>query len=241
MGAEVAAASLPAEPVVVPTPPPEPEVTEIPTLTPVPKIIEHIERIELPNEADLPDLPIAPEDSQDQATSSLPWWTFLLFGVVVIALAVAFFAYTTRCPCEERKAAKSVSFVEPEASKQEAKPFVEAAADLKSTAYVLSWMGDASPSETLKVHFLLSAKPYTTYSCTARGIFGVHGRVRITLPKGGYAVRAVFGDGTQAVAHDVPANALVTLTETTLKAEAMSEPLAASEVPTGVCTRDDEK
>ena len=37
------------------------------------------------------------------------------------------------------------------------------------------------------------------------------------MPKGDYALRAVFGDGTQAVAHDVPANALVTLTETTLK------------------------
>ena len=162
----------------------------------------------------------------------LAWWIFVLFGVLAVAIAVAVFAYTTRCPCAADRGA-----LPPQRSAETAKP-IATPPETHSTAYVLSWMGDAGPTEALRVHFLLAAAPYSTYSCTARGIFGVHGRVRVTLPKGAYAVRATFGDETQAVAHDVPPGALVTLTETTLKVQPTTEPLAAAEVPTGVCSKD---
>lgn len=156
----------------------------------------------------------------------------MLFGVLAVAIAVAVFAYTSRCPCTA--AAKQSHRVVDDASK----PFAAPQQALHSTAYVLSWMGEAEPTEALRVHFLLATEPYSTYSCNARDIFGAHGRVRVTLPKGAYAVRAAFGDGTQAVAHDVPPGALVTLTETTLAAQPTDEPLAAAEVPTGVCSKD---
>lgn len=161
-----------------------------------------------------------------------PWWIYPVFGVFAVAIAVVVFLFSTRCcACETRAPAQAIVAV-PE---EEAKPF--AAPELQATPYVLSWMGDAAPTQALKLHFLLATAPYTTYSCDARSTFGVHGRVRVTLPKGTYAVRAAFGDGTQTVAHDVPPHALVTLTETTMQTQAVDEPLSASEVPAGVCVR----
>ena len=179
------------------------------------------------------------------------WWVFVVFGIVSICVAVAVFSYTSRCPCETTKT-KSVSFVEPvQASPQtDVKPFVQdshpqtktpppQSASLKSTSFVLSWVGGTvGPAEGQRVHFLLNEKPYTTFSCSAKSIFATHERVRVTLPKGSYVVRVVFGDATQAVSYDVPSGGLVTLTETTLAAVVPSDPLAVPEAEVGVCSRD---
>ena len=168
------------------------------------------------------------------SSSSPPWWVFVLFGVVVLSIAVAVFAYGTRCPCEP----KQVHFVEPD-DEPSAKPFEQRPiADLKSTLFVLSWQGDAAPTKALKVHFLLKAEPHSTFSCNAYDIFGSHGRVRVTLPKGEYVVRIVFGDGTQSVCDSVPSGGLVTLTEVALRCQKLTEHVAAADVPVGACLKD---
>ena len=165
--------------------------------------------------------------------------TFVVFGVVLVTLSLAIFAFTTRCPC---KAKKAVSFVEPvqKVAADTAKPFAdeEAAASLKSTVYVLSWDGAGAPSEGLRVHFLQSDAPHGTFGCEARSLFGAQGRVRVTLPKAAYIVRAVFADGTQGIVQDVPDGGLVTLTDGAVRGEVLREPVAAADVQAGVCTRD---
>ena len=185
-------------------------------------------------------------------SSSLPWWVFVLFGVVAVAIAVAVFAYTSRCPCDKAKqhlgtahdtapgtahmSAPLPTGVPP----GDAKPFVEPPlTDLKSTVYVLSWQGSIEPSEVLGVHFLLTTEPFSTYSCTARDLFGSHGRVRVTLPKGTYAVRAVFDpEGTQQVSEAAKDGGLVILTESSLECRVLREHVAAVDVLEGTCRKD---
>lgn len=189
----------------------------------------------------------APTPRLDLDEYRLPWTTiptFVLFGIVAVAVAVAAFAYTTRCPCADASAETPSSLTghvdtDGHSSSSHNKPFVESPlAELKSTIYVLSWQGEASPTESLKVHFLLNDEPYSTFSCNARDIFGSHGRVRVTLPKGSYTVRAVFGDTSQSVSDAAPQGGLVTLTETTLATRILTDHVAAADVEVGVCSRD---
>ena len=174
------------------------------------------------------------------------WVTFALFAVIAVSVAIAVFAYTTRCPCTSPKHKAVRDLAAPPLQTQHASADADVAhaktdgdvQSLQSSTFVLSWIGAQTPNEATRVHFLLASQPYSAYSCTAGGMFGVHGRVRVTLPKGEYVLRAVFGDGTQSVLHDVPAHALVSLSETSLSAQAVEGPLSAADVPDGVCAKE---
>lgn len=160
------------------------------------------------------------------------WMVIGLFGLVAVCVAVTMFSYLSRCPCEKKRPSFTL-----EATPSEAKPFVEPTPSLKSTVFVLDWRGDEAPTKGLRVHFLLNEEPYSTFSCNARDIFGSHGRVRVTLPLGGYMVRAVFGE-TQSVCNGTPQGGLVTLTESTMACQKLEGEVAAAEVNVGVCSKD---
>lgn len=182
-----------------------------------------------------------PSPSSTSAWVTPPWWVFLIFGVVVICIAVAVFAITSRCDCEPKRVRFQDNHTpEHRDTKHADKPFVSPAtlSDLKSTIFVLSWQGNVAPTQTLKVHFLLTSHPYSTFSCTAQTLFGSHGRVRVTLPKGAYTIRTVFGDGTQSVCEQTPDGGLITLTETTLHCQILREHVAAVDAPIGACAQD---
>lgn len=187
-----------------------------------------------------------PADSSPPPQVELSPLTFVIFGVIVIAIAAAIFFYATRCPCDKKQAAapgdksgdKNHTTTPPASMSQ---PFVSPSssslADLKSTVYVLAWDGATAPRDDLRVHFLLTAAPHSTFHCDAHALFGTHKRVRVTLPKGTYIVRAEFGKGGQAVVDNVPEGGMLTLTEATLMGQALTEPVAAADVQAGVCAR----
>ena len=182
---------------------------------------------------------IRPHDQMSVAKpsfySAIPWIGFIVFGMVVVSVTVAVVAFTTRCPCE-----KLTSGTTPHSNKGGSNDNATGAplVNSKATLYILSWEGDMTPSESLKVHFLLNEEPYSTYSCTGLGIFGLHKRVRVTLPKGNYTIRVVFGDELQSVCSDAPEGGMITLTEGTLSCHAALDQIAAAEAPVGACTKD---
>ena len=159
--------------------------------------------------------------------------------MVVLSLAVAVFAYSTRCPCESSPRLPSSPLPPSSAPlpspREEDKPYSERPlSNLHATVYVLSWSGDTSPPPApMKLHFLLNSHPYTTYTGSVRPLFSAHDRVRLTLPKGGYTVRASFADGTQGADDSIPDGGMVVLSETEVRCRAMEAHVSAPDVPAG--------
>lgn len=131
--------------------------------------------------------PARTEPPRAAAPIDLPWWTFPLFGLVVVLSVTTFFLWTTRCPC----------------ATDDADGTVDGTVD-GASHFVVEWTGDAAPPDTTKLHFLLATEPYTTFSCDLRTLLGVHDRVRLSLPSGAYYCRAVFLDGMQSVCGGSP-------------------------------------
>lgn len=159
-----------------------------------------------------------------------PWWMYVIFGVLVLSTMLNFYLLTntsTSCP----KVASSLE--EGAAASHE-----RANASLAThSVFACHWNEHGAPPPEMELSFLLATAPHTTHSCRAATLFAHHRRVKLTLPRGEYLVRATFADGTQSVtSRTFEGNYTAELTHSTLECTpALPADLQAPDVPNGSC------
>lgn len=161
--------------------------------------------------------------------ATVPAWAFVIFGALCVTVALCVFLMTTRCPCDR--------------SDGDADGDVDGDADVSTppttsndhvSSFIIAWVGD-EPADT-QLAFLLNTDPYHTYICNAKTLFSSHSRVRVTLPRGEYLVRAQFTNGTQRVAEGTwHGDVLVSVSDQTLECEGKSTDFAVAPAPSEAC------
>ena len=154
-----------------------------------------------------------------------------VLGALCVAVALVLYLWATRCPCARNDKKE-------EKKEDEETPSRADEHNQHVSTFVCAWTdAAAAPSAATRLAFLLNTDPYHTYECNAGALFATDRRVRVTLPRGEYLVRATFDDeGRQTVAEGAwSGNAIVSLTASTLSCTGATTAEAVPAAPAGAC------